>query len=227
MPVYNGEKYLRQAIESILSQIFRDFELIIVNDGSTDTTEDIVKSYQDTRIKYFKKENSGVIDSLNEGIAQSSGEYIARMDADDISAPTRFEEQIRFFAEHPNYVLVGSWAVRIDGDGNLLGDMNYPPTTWQSICRYSIIHNPFIHSSVMCKKTVFNSAGGYNKSFRHVEDYELWTRVIHKYPCANLPKRLMHYRVHNNQITHTKIGQIRLRGIVLRMICLKRFIFKS
>ena len=108
MPVYNGEKYLQEAIESILNQTFKDFEFIIINDGSTDKTLEIIKSFTDPRIKLITQENRGIIYSLNKGITESRGKYIARMDADDISLPERLEKEYRFLEQNPNYGIVGT-----------------------------------------------------------------------------------------------------------------------
>jgi glycosyltransferase involved in cell wall biosynthesis len=224
MSVYNGERYVSKAIDSILQQTYTDFEFIIINDGSTDATEEIIRRYKDPRIVYLHQENLGLITSLNVGIEKSGGEYIARMDADDIAAPDRLEKQIGVCLKNPDYAVVGSYAIIIDEVGVAKGTMTYPPCTWQKIRTFSLLHNPFIHSSIMYKKTVVKAVGGYRASFKHIEDYELWTRIIHTYPCANIPELLLQYRTHGMQVTRTKKWHIRLRGIFLRIINLYRYL---
>jgi glycosyltransferase involved in cell wall biosynthesis len=227
MPVYNGAKYLKEAIESVLAQTYTFFEFVIINDGSNDDSENVIKSFMDERIKYVKNEHMGLIDSLNLGIKKSTGEFIARFDADDICEPNRLEEQIKFFKNNPEKMLVGSWATVINEDGIKTGELKYPPLDWQKIKKYSLLHNPLIHPTVMFKKALIDAAGDYNKKFKHIEDYELWTRIIYKYPCANISLPLIKYRVHNNQITKKKNIKMRLWGIIVRILALGRFIFRS
>src|SRR5690606_5635129 len=114
MPAFNPGKYLPEAIESILSQTYSDFEFLIINDGSTDDTLEVIKSYKDSRIRLISRENKGLINTLNEGIDAASGQLIARMDADDICLSTRLEKQVKFFDEHPDHVLVGAEANVVD-----------------------------------------------------------------------------------------------------------------
>jgi len=226
MAVFNGENFLKEAIRSVLSQTFKEFELVIMDDGSTDKSAEIIYSFTDTRIKYFKKEHSGLIDSLNFGLEKCNGEFIARFDADDICEPNRLEEQTKFFEENPANVLVGSFATRIDENGNEIGQMHYPPKKWEEIKKYTIFHNPFIHPSVMFRKALIGVVGPYKKKYQHIEDYELWTRVVNKYPCENIDKPLIRYRVHKNQVTKKSIFKMKLRGVLVRTLAVWRFIFK-
>lgn len=223
MSVYNGEKYLREAIDSILSQTFNDFEFIIINDGSTDNSKNILDSYSDGRMRIFHNSNKGLIGSLNEAIGYCRGEFIARMDADDICNPNRFDQQIMFFKNNPECVLVGSHAQIIDEDGKNNGEFNYPPEKWDKIKRYSLFHNPFIHSSVMFRKMLTNNICFYNNSYINIEDYELWTRLIYKYPCSNIPQNLIKYRIHNNQVTKKKRIEMIIKGFWVRFLAIKRY----
>ncbi len=223
MPVYNGERYLKGSIDSILSQTFGDFEFIIVNDGSTDGTEEIILSYKDPRIKYYKKSNSGIVDSLNLALEHSIGEYVARMDADDISERSRLEVTYNYCIEH-EIVLLGTYAKLIDENGTETGELTYSPLQTLDIRRYSLLHNPFIHSSVLIKRSIFDEVGKYKKLYKHVEDYELWTRVIYKYKCENLPQELLEYRIHSKQITKRFNFKMRLIGLLVRMLALVRYI---
>lgn len=226
MPVYNGERFLREAIKSILSQTYEDFEFIIINDGSTDKTLEIIDEYKDKdgRIIVISRENRGLVASLNEGIALARGEYIARMDADDICSADRLNEQIAFFEAHPECVLVGSWAETIDENGNVIGSLTYPPLKTTDIREYALIHNPFIHPSVMFRKDCVLVIGNYHASFKHNEDYELWTRIVYKYPCMNIPKKLIQYRLHSKQITKKNNPEMRIQGLKVRVLSCMRFL---
>jgi len=224
MSVYNGEKYLKEAVDSILNQSFKDFEFIIINDGSTDGSKEILENYKDERIRLFNNQNQGLIGSLNEAIGYSRGEYIARMDADDISLPERLEKQISFM-ESKKIVLCGSWAEVIDSIGNTIKHYIYPPIGSKKIRLYSIIHCPFIHPSVMFRKEIFEKVGGY-KSYKNIEDYELWTRIIYKNDTDNIPEELIKYRIHDNQITKKNKSEMRVKGFFVRSLALWRFVFR-
>ena len=224
MPVYNGERYLRESIESVIGQTFKDFEFIIINDGSKDNSLKIIEEYRlkDNRIKIIEQENSGVIQALNNGIKIAKGEYIARMDADDVSLPERLEKQI-FFLEKEKAVLCGSWAITINEEGKEIDKMNYPKSTWLKNKLYLLRGNPFIHPTVMFKKEEIVKIGLY-KNHRHIEDYELWTRVVSKYKSINIPEYLLKYRIHNDQITKKTNCEMRIRGIQIRLLALLRLI---
>lgn len=226
MSVYNGGKYLKEAVLSVLQQTYRDFELIIINDGSTDDSLNIIKELQskDDRIKIVSRENKGLVCSLNEGVRMAQGEYIARMDADDLAGCDRFEKQLKYMQEN-NLVVCGSWAEGIDSAGKNIKDMDYPPNT-KKIRFYALWHNPFIHPAVMFKKDIFEKNGGYRKSFKHIEDYELWTRLVFKYKTGNIPERLIKYRLHDDQITRENNLEMRLKGVWVRTLAFFRFIFR-
>lgn len=226
MSVYNGEKYLKQAIESILNQSFEDFEFIIINDGSTDKSLEILNEFQqkDERIKIVSRENKGLIYSLNEGVKLAQGEYIARMDADDVSTPNRLEKQLKY-AQEKGLIVCGTWAKGIDSLGNKVKDMNYPPSA-DKVKIYTLLHNPFIHSSVLFRKDIFEKVGGYKARFKHVEDYELWTRIVFKYKTDNISENLLEYRLHEDQITKQSNFIMRIRGFRVRLMALFRFVFR-
>jgi len=224
MPVYNGEKYLKQAINSVLNQSFKDFEFIIVDDGSKDGSENIIKSFNDKRIRYYKKKHSGIANTLNFGIEKSKGEYIARMDADDICEKDRFKIQIDYLTKNSEIALLSSWASLINENNKVIGTYDYTPLSWKIIKLKSFFHNPFIHSTIILKKEILQKVDGY-KNFKYGEDYELWTRIIYKYPCVNLPLKLIKYRVHLKQFTITKKNKMRLWGFIIRLLILFRFRF--
>jgi len=193
MPVYNGEKYLREAIDSILNQTFRDFEFIIVNDGSTDSTEEIILSYSDPRIVYVKnEENLQIVKTLNKGIAMAKGKYIARMDADDISMPERFEKQYQFMEENPEVGLCGTWLRTF---GEFVTEWSYPVND-VDIKVSLMFFSPIVHASIMCKRSLFEFCK-YEDDFNKAEDYRLWSVLKRKsIVFHNLPINLYLYRQH-------------------------------
>lgn len=226
MSVYNSEKYIKEAVGSILAQTFSDFEFIIIDDGSSDGSLGILQSYEkkDSRIRIISRENKGLIYSLNEGVGQARGEYIARMDSDDISLPDRFEKQFRFMVDN-DLALCGTWATSIDENGNDISGINYPPVA-EKIKSFAILHNPFIHPSVMFRKGIFDKVGGYRNNFKHIEDYELWTRIIFKYKSSNLAEYLLKYRVHSEQVTKKNNIAMRFGGVIVRILAVFRYVLR-
>lgn len=200
MPVYNAGQYLAQAIDSILSQSFRDWELILINDGSTDDSESIICHYDDERIYYIKNTtNLGLIETLNKGIDYCHGEYIARMDADDISLPDRFKHQVSFLDDHPAYIMCGTNAVVIDNAGNQTGKIrNLIGNDYLQI--NLLFSPPFIHPSVMIRSNILYN-NRYDKRYKHVEDFELWTRIARLGKVANINKELLKYRWHDSNVS--------------------------
>lgn len=194
MPVYNGEKYLQEAIDSILNQTFGDFEFIIINDGSTDKTLEIIKSYSDPRIRVISQENKGIIHSLNKGISESRGKYIARMDADDISLPDRFKRQSDFLEANPEIGLLGTtFAIQIDKKIKCIAAVLLQDS---DLRRQLLYKCPFGHGTVMFRKNLETGLNGlwYSPSEKHVEDYELWSRIALITKVANLPGVLYIWR---------------------------------
>ena len=200
MPAYNAEKYIGAAIDSILSQSFTDFEFLILNDCSTDSTEQIIKSYTDPRIVYLKNEkNMGVAATLNRGLEAAHCEYIARMDADDISMPERFAHQVAFLDAHPGIWVLGTHVqyFSTEGDGPLVCYMGSPAQLRIDL----LFASALAHPSVMLRRQPILDLGGYDSRFDGLEDYELWCRVAEKAELAVLPKTLLRYRIHPAQVT--------------------------
>ena len=193
MPAYNSEKYISEAIESILNQTFTDFEFIILNDGSTDNTAKIISEYagKDKRIKFVNNEqNKGLVGVLNEGLDLANGEYIARMDSDDISLPMRFEKQIKYMDEHPECSVLGAWFERF---GNAHGVVRHPTR----IKILNILADQHVgHPTVFMRKSVLDTYGfRYDNNYKWCEDFELWSRMVFITEIHNLPEILLRYRV--------------------------------
>lgn len=197
MAVFNGERYLGPAVESILKQTYRDFELVIVDDGSTDGSRAIARAYGDARVRLVENErNLGQAASLNRGLHLARGELIARQDVDDLSHPKRLSRQVEVMRAHPDLALVGTQGRVIDQTGARVGAINRcrEPV---SIRWYHLFDNPFIHTSVMFRRAVvLDELGGFDESFSYAQDYELWSRVLQAHRVLNLPDRLVDYRWH-------------------------------
>jgi len=203
MTVYNMEKYLRTAIFSILNQSFSDFELIIIDDGSRDGTEQIIKSFHDSRIRYFKnRKNLGISKSANKGINLARGEYVARMDGDDISRFDRLEKQVTFLDNHKDHGLLGSWYYVVDENGSLLSATRKHADD-KSIRLSMIFENQFLQSSIMMRTTILKELM-YDHEFEVCEDYDLWCRFLTRTKVANLTDELVTYRWHGTNTSMTK-----------------------
>ncbi len=176
--VHNGEKFIASSLISLLVQSFKDFELIVIDDGSTDRSVEIIKSLKDPRIKLYQQEkNLGLTKSLNRAISMAKGRYIARHDADDYSMFHRLETQLRFLEKHPEVMLLGS-SVYVTNNRNIINEVLLYPSTDEQI-KNSIVHfNPFVHGSMIFEKKFILQNGGYNEEYRYVQDYELWGRIL-------------------------------------------------
>lgn len=201
MPVYNAEKYLREAIESILRQTYRNFVLYIINDGSSDNSEEIILSFKDQRIKYLKNScNLGIVKTLNKGLEIADTKYIARMDADDICDKRRLETQYNELEKDSDLVLLGTAASLINEDGIIVGKI-IPPQDDRAIRTSLLFSNVFIHSSVMIRNSILKeNKWNYNINHKAVEDYGLWTKIADKYKVKILPLQLMKYRINTEGI---------------------------
>lgn len=205
MPVYNAENYVNEAIESILGQSFTDFELIIIDDGSTDQSCTIIKKYYDPRIRFVRNEtNCKLIATLNKAIQLAQGKYIARMDADDISLPERLEKQVGFMEEHSSIAVCGTW-VEIFGDCE--------PSFWRftnnadSAKCMLLFGCCIVHPSVMLRKSMLDTGFSYSDLYPHGEDYALWTQIAQKYKVTNIPEVLLKYRKSASQVSNKYANQ--------------------
>ena len=200
MPVFNAEKQLREAIESILHQTFVDFEFIIINDGSSDGSKDIILSYSDPRIKYFENEkNLGLISTLNKGIGLCNGKYIARMDADDISMPGRLERQYRFMEKHPDMGVCGAWAKVIDANNRVKGKIVNQTRPW-FVSIHLLFSVPLVHPSCLIRTALLQKHPYHEVPA--AEDYNLWCRLNESTRMANIPAFLLHYRWHESSVSN-------------------------
>jgi len=208
MSVLNGERFVAEAVESILNQTFRDFEFIIINDGSTDGTDSILGSYERTApgLRVYRQENRGLSESLNRGCGLAGGKYIARMDADDIALKDRLMQQIAFMEKHAGVGVLGSAVELVDEMGRRLRTERYPldHTGIMSALAY---RSPFTHPAVVIRKDVFVSVGGYRSVFVGAEDYDLWLRMAERCELGNLKAVLLKYRLHPDQVTHRDLRQ--------------------
>lgn len=204
LPAYNTEAYLGKAIQSLLDQSFRDFELLIINDGSTDKTEDIIRSFSDPRIVYIKNEqNYGLIDTLNKGIDISRGKYIARMDGDDICLATRFAYQKSMLDQHPGIAAIASTIIFINKAGEQTGSWDLDKRTIdpQAIRSKMPYENCIAHPSVMMRSSVLKEMK-YKPGQKNIEDYDLWLRLmIRGYGITKVTEPQLLYRVLDSSIT--------------------------
>lgn len=203
LPVYNGKKYLKNAIESILFQEFGDFEFLIIDDASSDGSSDIIRGYakKDRRIHaVFHTSNVGLANTLNEGLNLSKGTYIARMDQDDESLPQRLKTQYMFMETRPEIALSGSYVYHIAKTNQRLRLIKVPIDPSEIQIKLES-ENCFYHPSVIFRRQEINSLGGYQSKYKNTEDYDLWLRASKKYKMANIPIPLLRYRININGMT--------------------------
>ena len=207
MPVHNGERFIKDAIQSILDQTLVDFELIIVNDGSTDNTVSIIEGFKDSRIRIINNsKKTGLAHVRNKAILESKGNYIALLDSDDIAYPDRFKLQVDFLDKNPFHCLVCGWTDIIDANGNITGQeyFNYSDN---EIAAALFFHNCISQSSVMLRKSMLPSIFPYDPAFPPAEDYHLWVRMAKSYPMHIIKEPLIKYRIHNKNTSAIKQEQ--------------------
>jgi glycosyltransferase involved in cell wall biosynthesis len=202
MSVRDGARYLRAAVDSILAQTYRDFEFVVVDDGSTDETPSILQSYAraDPRLRILRGAGRGIVAALTQGIAAARGRLIARMDSDDIALPTRLQRQVAFLNARPDIQAVGSAIQTIDAADKPRAVRTFP-TAPEAIARVLLRYNALAHPTVVMRRDAFLKAGGYREALLHAEDYDLWLRMAERGGLANLPDVLLLYREHETQVT--------------------------
>jgi glycosyltransferase involved in cell wall biosynthesis len=226
LPVFNGEKYISEAIESVLEQSFKDFEFIIINDGSTDTTPRILDKMcsRDYRVRVLSGPNVGYALALNKGVACASGLFIARMDSDDICLPERLERQVTYLQANADCVVVGSSLLLIDFEGATVGVRKYP-IKHDDIDAAHIggLGAHLAHPATMFRKTYFDKVGGYRPKFEPAEDLDLWLRLAEVGKLANVPDVLLKYRLHAQSATSTRSYQMHANTRIITLeSCLRR-----
>lgn len=205
LPVFNGEKYLVQAIDSILNQTFHDFELLLLDDGSTDGSLDILREFEalDSRVRVTTRENKGLIVTLNELVAQARGKYIARMDADDVALPGRFASQVKFLEGNLHVVCVGGAFELIDYAGRYLTTLKQPQLNAEIQALMLAGHVAINHPTIMARSASIKAVGGYDTRYEAAEDYDLWLRIGEFGELANLSEVTLKYRLHENSVSET------------------------
>ncbi len=207
MPVYNAARYLRLAVESIQAQTFKDFELVAVDDGSTDSSRAMleVMAAADPRLKVFSRPNTGIVGALNDGLAAARGEFVARMDADDWSLPQRFDRQVAFLRLNPACVCVGSYFNYMDDRGALV-KWNPRETEHEALERQLLAGDggSLIHPAIMLRRDAVERVGGYRVEAQWLEDLDLYLRLARIGRLANLPEVLLHYRYHSQSVNFTR-----------------------
>jgi len=206
MSVYNGERFLAEAVDSILAQDFADFEFLIVDDGSTDGTAAMLRDYaaRDARVRPLIRENRGLVASLNQLLALARAPLVARMDADDVALSHRFSTQIAYLAANPDCGVAGSWTTDIDEHGQpCSAGPDDHPVTYKQFQHNLTTGGPLLaHPTVMYRRDVVLAAGGYHSAFRHCEDFDLWLRLANHTRIANVPERLLRYRHYSGQVSN-------------------------
>jgi len=220
LPVFNAEHYVREAVESILAQSFTDFELIIINDGSTDGSSAILQELaaSDARVLLIERANGGLVSALNEGIERARANLIARMDADDVAMPERLALQHARMLTSPQLGVLGSFMRLIDASGRIIRLADYPITEADT-ARFLEKGCPLAHPTVIMRRKAVVEVGGYRTAFAHCEDYDLWLRISERgFGIANLPKPLLNYRIHGTNVSSVH-RQAQELGTIIARLC--------
>ena len=203
MSVYNGAPWVREAVESVLTQTASDLELIVVDDGSTDATPELLSAIRDARLRVERQARAGLTRSLNRALRLASAPLVARMDADDVALPERFARQLDFLERHPEVGLLGTGCHEISPSGEVLRTIT-PPADDGAIRRALIRRNPFVHSSVMIRRPALERVGGYDERLAVAQDYDLWLRMSRVTRLANLPEPLVLRRLTPGRVSSAR-----------------------
>lgn len=205
LPVYNAERFIAETLDSLIRQTNKNFEIIAINDGSSDGSLDILQSYaaRDPRIVVIDQKNQGLVKTLNAAAKVSTGEYLARIDADDVALDRRFELQLQAMKENPKLVLIAGGFDVMNEDGEILYH-DAVPTEYQDILTAMYTRNPIAHGSILMRRVAFEEVGGYSEDCGPTEDYELWTRLSKIGDISALPQTIFRWRVNPKGITSTK-----------------------
>ncbi len=220
--VYNGEKYIENSVRSILNQTFKDFEYLIIDDGSTDNTLEKLQQINDSRIRILQQSNQGQTNALINGIKQANGELIARLDADDYSLPNRLMRQAEFMASHPKVLLCGSRFEELYNE-NLTPQRARFASTDNEIKKIICYFNPFAHSAVIFRRDAYFKVGGYDNNYKIGMDYHLWTRLMKIGEVHNIDEALTVVRIHNESISNTQSRLTIIEGIKIKFSAYSKF----
>ncbi|KPA17193.1 glycosyl transferase 2 family protein [Candidatus Magnetomorum sp. HK-1] len=216
LSVYNGELYIQDAVNTIIEQSYTNWELIIINDGSTDHTSEILNKFKDPRIRVIKQNNIGLTCSLNIAAKLAKGSFLARQDADDLSHKDRFKHQIDLFLKNPDVIIASSDTSWIDRFGKILDIRKAPLSRSEAIKKMALLTSPFVHGSLMIKKSAFEAISGYNENLSTTQDFDLLIRMSAlKKEFAAVPEILYQLRIHKNTVTAKKW----LKQIINTMRC--------
>jgi len=215
MPVYNSARYIADAVESLLSQSFTDFELIIIDDASTDGSANVLKYFRDDRIKILSNsKNRGIVFSRNRGLAEARGRFIAQFDSDDVAQPEKYEKQIDFLNRNPEFGMVGSWVRMIDSEGQLMKEKWKLPAKPELIPAIMLFRNYFVQSTIVVRKEAIPE-GGYRIGYDVVEDYKMWVEIAGNFKVWNLPEYLVNYRVHSLSATNNNSTRLQKQNQII------------
>jgi len=212
LAVHNGAPYLREAVQSVLDQTFTDFELLVVDDASTDATAGIVEGFDDERVRLLRNEcNLGQVPSLNRGLLEARGEYIARLDADDACLPARLERQVEILDVEPRVGLVGTWMDAVDEQGRLLGRLRETLDDYVDFVYHTLIMRVYVsHPSAMYRRDPVLRLGCYDEATGPAEDKDLWRKLaLERFEARIVPEPLVRYRLHDLQLSQTRAGHQR------------------
>jgi glycosyltransferase involved in cell wall biosynthesis len=206
LPVRDGAAFLREAVESVLAQTLREHELLVVDDGSEDETPAILSSFADERLRVLRQERLGLVAALERAIVEARAPYLARMDADDVSAPSRLERQLEVLEGDERLALVGCAVETIDAAGRVTGSWSLP-TDDAALRRRLLLRNPFTHGAVLLRRAAVDAVGGYRADYGANEDYDLWRRLAREWRLAAAPEVLYRYREHPHAVTKTRVDE--------------------
>jgi len=222
MSVYNGMPFLEEAVKSVLGQTYKNFEFIIIDDASTDESWNYLQKLRDKRVKITKNEkNMGLAASLNIALKRAQGDYVARMDADDVSLPKRFQVQIEYMQLNPLVDMCGTWVDLIDKEGNVLGEKKYP-TTNKAIKKSLVYYSPIVHPTLIIKSNVLRQLNGYNPKFDMAEDYELLSRAKNKFRMSNVPQKLLLWRLEEERRSRREMRKMDKIELSVKLEALRR-----
>lgn len=227
LPVYNGMPFLKEAITSLLNQSYQNFIVYAIDNGSADGTSDYLNQINDSRILYIRLEDKNLVKALNTGLKLANTPFIARMDADDIIHPSKFEKQMKYLGENRDVDLIGTLGQYISIDGNKHFNINLPLTHDDIINNMLKTQNAIIHPSIMFRSEITALSGGYNENYSNCEDYEFFLRIGNRIKFANIPERLHSMRVSKNSVISTNMKNSRKKYYLVSNLYSKNYGFNN